>query len=261
MFPIGDENRSQRRAIVNYALLISNIAVFFLFWLDTETAFYQAILSYGMIPEYILRGERLWTLLTSIFMHADPIHLIGNMLYLWVFGDNIEDTLGPVRYLLFYLIGGLAANFAHIASLLAALPTYGYVGFDIPSIGASGAISAVLGGYLILFPKARIRTLIMRLFVYVVNIPAMYYLGFWFLYQLLLGVITLTGVSSGVAFWAHIGGFVFGMALVRAFRRGVPKRAPVAQPRRVVRVRMCPRCGIENPANATFCAYCGTRLD
>jgi HSP20 family molecular chaperone IbpA len=133
------------------------------------------------------------------------------MLYLWVFGDNIEDAFGHIKYLIFYLVGGLIASFTHIASLFLTLPSFGPVGFSIPSVGASGAISAVLGAYLFLYPRARIRTVVFYIFIQVISVRAYYYLGFWFLYQLIMGAFSLTGLSSGVAFWAHIGGFIGGL--------------------------------------------------
>ena len=233
MFPIHDENRPAIRPYVNYGLLLVNVLVFLLFFLQGIEALSVGIAFFGAIPRHIIAGERLWTLLTSMFMHADIVHLLGNMVFLWVFGDNIEDALGHIKYLAFYLLGGLAASFIHIASLLVALPSLGVVGLGIPSVGASGAISAVLGAYLFLYPRARIRTLVFYIFIHVVSVPAYFYLGFWFLYQLMMGVFSLTGFPSGVAFWAHIGGFAAG--LVTVMISGVKPR-----PRRRVAVRRRP---------------------
>ena len=219
---------------MTYGLLLVNVLVFFLFFLQGIEALDFGIVFLGAIPSDILVGERLWTLLTSMFMHADIMHLLGNMVYLWVFGDNIEDALGHAKYVAFYLLGGFAAGLTHIASLLVALPAIGVVGLKFPAVGASGAISAVLGAYLFLYPKARIRTLVFYIFIHIINVPAYYYLGFWFLYQLMMGVFSLTGFSSGVAFWAHIGGFVAGLVTVMIFgikprpmRRAVARRRPV----------------------------------
>lgn len=198
-------------------LILVNVVVFFFFFLQGTETFINGIVSFGAIPSYIINGNRLWTLLTSMFMHADIMHIFGNMIYLWVFGDNIEDALGHTKYLVFYLLGGLVASFAHIASLFATLPSFGLVGFNIPSVGASGAISAVLGAYLLLYPRARIRTLVFYIFIHIMSIPAYYYLGFWFLYQLMMGTLSLTGLPSGIAFWAHIGGFVAGLVTVKVF--------------------------------------------
>jgi len=192
---------------------------------------YTGILALGAIPSYIVGGERLWSLFTSMFMHADITHLLGNMLYLWVFGDNIEDAFGHTKYLVFYLAGGLIASFAHIASLFLTLPSFGPIGFNIPSVGASGAISAVLGAYLLLYPKAQIRTLVFYIFIRVVRVRAYYYLGFWFLYQLVMGAFSLTGLNSGVAFWAHIGGFLGGLLVLKTLGiRPKQKMSPERRP-------------------------------
>lgn len=253
MFPIGDENRPALRPYVNYILLLVNVVVFFLFFAGGNTTLITGILNLGAIPSYILRGDRLWTLLTSMFMHADPIHLLGNMLYLWVFGDNIEDALGHGKYLLFYIFGGFAASFTHIASVL--LTPNNSFALDIPSVGASGSISAILGAYLLLYPNARIRTLVIRIFVSIVRVPAIFYLGFWFFYQFLMGVISLTGLSSGIAFWAHIGGFLFGALIVKALEVR-PRRKRM----RIIRMRRCRYCGHENHPEAIYCSYCGNVL-
>ncbi len=217
---------------MNYGLISLNVLVFFFFFLGGTNALNSGIVFLGAIPSYILTGTRLWTLLTSMFMHVDIIHLLGNMVYLWVFGDNIEDALGHTKYIAFYLLGGLVASFTHIVSLFA-LPSLGVAGFDVPSVGASGAISAVLGAYLFLYPRARIRTLLFYVFIQIVSIRAFYYLGFWFLYQLMMGVFSLSGFSSGVAFWAHIGGFVAGLFIMRILgvkpklrRRVVDRKIP-----------------------------------
>jgi len=224
---------------MNYGLIIINVVIFFFFYLGGRRSLINAIETLGAVPYFIINGENLWTLLTSMFMHADILHILGNMLYLWVFGDNIEDALGHSKYLIFYLSGGLAATFAHIASVLFTLPSLEYYGgvasLMTPSVGASGAISAVLGSYLLLYPRARIRTLIFTIFIQIVRIPAYYYLGFWFLYQLLLGVITLTGVSSGVAFWAHIGGFVAGLLIIKPLGARVKPRRPTPPREKPVR--------------------------
>jgi len=221
MIPIHDENRPSKIPYVNYILIILNVVVFFFFFIQGYRAFKNSIGKYGVIPIYILRGERFETLFTSMFIHADILHLLGNMLYLWVFGDNIEDALGHMKYLAFYLIGGLFAGLAHIASTLLSIYVspipYVIVELSTPAVGASGAISAVLGAYMFLYPNARIRTIVFYIFITIVSIPASYYLGFWFLYQLLMGFISLSSMTSGVAVWAHIGGFVFGLLIVKAF--------------------------------------------
>lgn len=245
MIPIHDENRPLRRPYVNYALIVINILVFFSLYLQDplkQRALRWAIAGYGIRPIYILEGKRLETLLISIFLHADILHLLGNMLYLWIFGDNIEDALGHGKYLAFYLAGGLFASFAHIASSLLSLYTaliyYVIMDLTTPAVGASGAISAVLGAYMLLYPRARIRTLVFYIFITIVSIPAYYYLGFWFIYQLLMGMISLTGISSGIAFWAHIGGFIFGLIAVKAF--GIKPRRPIAAGERAIKPIVAP---------------------
>ena len=170
-------------------------------------------MDYGMIPFFILNGEKLYTLFTSMFMHGGIIHLFGNMLYLYIFGDNIEDTFGHLWYMDFYLISGIAASFAHILSV---------GNSPFPAVGASGAISGVLGAYIVLFPRARILTLVFYYWITVTAIPAIFFLGFWFLFQLFAGTLTLGyGVASGVAYWAHIGGFLAGIVLALIFKARV----------------------------------------
>ena len=190
-----------------------NVVVFFFFWISGYNALNEAIWKYGMIPASILGGEGLYTLFTSMFMHGGIIHLFGNMLYLHIFGDNIEDTFGHLWYVGFYVISGIAASFIHILSVSNSLGLYE------PAVGASGAISGVLGAYLVLFPKARILTLVFYYYITIAAIPAIFLLGFWFLFQLLEGALTLGyGVPSGVAYWAHIGGFLTGVITALIFK-------------------------------------------
>jgi len=219
LIPLRDENRSQTEPHVTRILLIVNVVVFFvaLFpdflsgnWLDAlfgySSSLDRAILTYGMVPYNVLRGQRLDTLFTSMFLHADLLHLGGNMLFLYIFGDNVEDAFGHGRYLVFYFLSGIAADIAFIwAQLFSGDVSTG-------AIGASGAIAGVLGAYLILYPRARILTLVLIWWIYIVPIPAVFFLGFWFVYQLLYGMLTL-GVEAvtGIAYWAHIGGFVAGI--------------------------------------------------
>jgi len=170
-----------------------------------------------MIPSSILQGRDLHTLFTSMFLHGDLLHLASNMLYLYIFGDNIEDAFGHAKYLGFYILSGLAASLLHLLTVTEP---------GIPAIGASGAISGVLGAYLILYPRARIVTLVFYVLITFVRIPAVFFLGFWFILQLFSGTVTLTyGVPSGVAYWAHVGGFVAGLSLALLFRamRKTPK--------------------------------------
>lgn len=163
-----------------------------------------------MVPADILAGRNLHTLLTSMFLHADIFHIGGNMIFLYVFGDNIEDDFGHLRFLLFYLLCGLLADLAHILSLTTSSDLL------IPTLGASGAISGVLGAYIVMYPRARILTLLLFRFFYVVPIPAVIFLGFWFLLQVLY---TFLGMDGGVAYWAHIGGFAAGVIIALFFKK------------------------------------------
>jgi len=174
---------------------------------------------FALIPGELLSGQDLpptisvpiwFTLLTSMFLHGSILHLLGNMLYLWIFGDNVEDAMGPVRFLLFYVSCGLVAAWAQIAI---------DPGSTVPMVGASGAIAGVLGAYLMLYPRSRVVTLVpIFFFLRLVAVPAVFLLGFWFLWQLIAGVGSI-GSSGGVAFFAHIGGFLAGLLLVFPFRR------------------------------------------
>jgi len=230
MFPLRDTVRARSFPIINIALIVLNVLVF-LFENSLGTArLDQLINSFGLLPaELSLYRPITWiTLLTSMFLHGSWFHLISNMWALFIFGDNVEDRMGPGRYLAFYLLAGVVAGLAH-----AAVTSY-FFGVDsvqtnMPTVGASGAIAGVLGGYLILHPKARVITLI-PLFIlpWFVEVSAYVYLGFWFLTQLFPGLLSLGAIGDfgdamgGVAWWAHIGGFIFGMLLVRIFSR--PRR-------------------------------------
>jgi len=202
IFPIGDDNiEGGHRPIVSYSLIAINILIFVIQMTFGEDLMYD----YASVPQEITNGDRLFTLITSMFLHGGIMHIAGNMLFLWIFGDNIEAVIGSVLFLLFYISGGLFASAAHI--LTDPLST-------IPTIGASGAISAVMGAYLIMFPKSRIK-MIFILFFKKFHIPAFLFLIFWFLQQILSGVTTFSSVETGggVAWWAHIGGFVFGILI------------------------------------------------
>ncbi len=206
MIPIRDENPTRRFPFVNYLLILVNVLVFvwqFSLGPQGEATLYRL----ALIPRDLTLGldpGDVRAIFTSMFMHAGLAHLLGNMLYLWIFGDNVEDALGHFRYLMFYLAGGVAASLTHV--LL-------YPASQIPTVGASGAIAASLGAYLLLFPQRRVVTIIpFGFFLQIARIPAIFVLGFWFLLQLFEGTLAL-GMTQlgGVAFWAHIGGFVFGM--------------------------------------------------
>ena len=214
-FPVGDTQvQGGYKPIVAYSFLVINILIF-LFQFSLGTGANQFLMTYGSIPAEITSGQDYYTLITSMFLHGGWMHLIGNMLFLWVFGDNIEATIGSVKFFIFYIFGGLAASGAHI-----------FFNWDsnIPCVGASGAIAAVLGAYLVMFPKSKIKILVVILFRNF-EVPAIAFLGLWFGQQLLSGVgeIGNTADTSGVAWWAHIGGFVFGVAFGFLFKGMIRK--------------------------------------
>lgn len=249
MFPLKDNIPTDRFPLVTVALIVANALMYFLFQKggilhgpsDLNVVHYGAIpyelthpghycafqstppdcsstVASGQAPTYL-------TVLTSMFMHGSILHLAGNMLFLWIFGNNVEDSMGRVRFLAFYLLGGLAAL---------GLQVLVDPGSAIPTLGASGAIAAVLGGYILLYPRARVVTIVfIVLFFGVIELPALALLGIWFAEQALLGLGGLAdpaGGGGGVAYFAHVGGFVFGLALIRAFaqrRKEIPSRLPV----------------------------------
>lgn len=224
MIPIGDDNSDRTvTPLVNYLLIAINIVVFiFLQKLGTNDAF---LLSFSTIPEEILTGTDITTadglgitpspvyitILTSMFMHGSIAHIAGNMLYLWIFGDNLENVMGHAKYLVFYLLCGILATLAHVFATAA-------MGHStlVPSLGASGAISGVLGGYLLLFPKNKVRVFVFR---FVTSVPAWVSLGIWIAMQLVssMSMFGGDGTGGGVAYAAHIGGFIAGMVLVKVF--------------------------------------------
>ncbi len=215
MIPIRDGIPTRRVPVVNYLLIAVNILVFILQAL-AGTAQENIMLQYSLIPANFREGITLPNLLdifTSMFMHAGIAHIAGNMLYLWIFGDNVEDAMGSIKYLIFYLIGGVAASAVHV---------FTNPGSQIPTVGASGAIAAVLGAYLILFPQSKVQTFIpIGFFMRMAVIPAIVVLGFWFLMQVFTGVMSWGGPDvGGVAVWAHVGGFVAGLILAKIFAAG-----------------------------------------
>ncbi len=211
MFPIGDDNSSRRTVpLVTYALIALNV-FFFLVEMSGGEAF---IMQWAFIPSRFLSDPvaDFPTLFTSMFMHAGWVHLGGNMLYLWIFGDNVEDRFGHVQFLIFYLLCGLAATFLQLAFSADS---------SIPNLGASGAIAGALGSYMLLFPQARVSVLQGQR---VIPVPALMVIGLWFVLQLFSGIgsITATSDTGGVAYMAHIGGFVAGFLLTFLFR-GSPR--------------------------------------
>ncbi|WP_208350438.1 rhomboid family intramembrane serine protease [Pseudaestuariivita rosea] len=209
MFPFRDHNPSEKTPFVTYALIALNIVVFVSYWsLFSDPAALNAFwFDWAMIPLLVSEGERSYTVLTSTFLHGGIMHLAGNMLFLYIFGDNMEEELGHIGFLLFYLFCGATAGLAHVWSdPLSRLPT----------VGASGAIAGVMGAYLLLFPKARIDILlILVIIVKVIPIPAWLMLGLWFALQLANGVAAnAIGDEGGVAYWAHAGGFIIGFVCI-----------------------------------------------
>jgi membrane associated rhomboid family serine protease len=231
MIPIGDDNTGHHlRPFVNYILIIINVLVFV--FLQGSGGNEQFTLAYSTVPAEITRGVDLavppleptpipvyGTLITSMFMHGGWAHLLGNMLYLWIFGDNLENRMGHSRYLGFYLLTGIIASLSHVFVTAATSPEH----MMIPSLGASGAISGVLGGYLLLFPKQRVRVFLGR---GIVEVPAFVALGLWIVLQVVSSMGVLGGEGQGgggVAYAAHIGGFIAGLVLVKLFAPGQPK--------------------------------------
>ena len=256
MFPLKDNIPTDRTAFVTIALIALNVIVYFVLQrggiLNGPPD--SGVVHYGAIPYEIthpgkqcaIAGQQLacegqpgvsgtapdqpatlLTIFSAMFMHGSILHLAGNMLFLWIFGNNVEDAMGPVRFIVFYLLGGLAALLLQVA-----------VGPNaaIPTVGASGAIAAVLGGYILLYPQARVITVIFIVFFFtILELPALLVLGLWFLEQVAFGYFDVaqpTGGGGGVAYFAHIGGFVFGLATVKIFANRqkdylVPPRYPV----------------------------------
>ncbi len=209
LFPIGDDNSARWSvSVVTYGLIALNLLFFFVEMSGGE----PFIQKWSVVPRRLIAnpGEHFITIFSSMFMHGGWMHLLGNMLYLWIFGDNVEDNFGHAKFLIFYLLCGIAATVAQVA--VSANST-------IPNLGASGAISGVLGAYILLFPKGQVRVLLGR---GIVNMPAFGVLGLWILLQFVngFGSIANTAETGGVAYMAHIGGFVAGVVLAFLFRGG-----------------------------------------
>ncbi len=202
MMPIGDDDSGRRNVpLVTYALIAFNV-LFFLIELSAGDAFIQ---QWAFVPSRFLANPVLDfpTLFTSMFMHSGWVHLGGNMLYLWIFGDNVEDRFGPVKFLVFYLLCGIGATFAQLAFSL---------GSSVPNLGASGAIAGVLGAYLVMFPQGRVQVLMGR---GVIPMPAIIVVGLWFVLQFFNGIASISNAADtgGVAYMAHVGGFITGFVL------------------------------------------------
>ena len=212
MIPLRDNIAHRRFPVVTVSLIVANTMVF-LHEVSLGGDIKDFIYLYGFTPQYMFLHVRLVSKLipffTSMFLHAGWLHLIGNMWFMWIFADNVEDVLGHINFLIFYIVCGLAASFTHfIMNINSAVPT----------VGASGAIAGVLGAYIIMFPRARVLTLVpVLIFLEVVEIPAFVFLGIWFMYQFFLGMMSVGSYGAGVAFWAHIGGFIAGILFLRVF--------------------------------------------
>jgi len=215
MIPIKDDIPTLRISFITYLIIIANVIIFgYEYYLEILPGNQLDVFigQYALVPAYIVAGQSLWTLVTSMFLHAGFMHIAGNMLFLYIFGNNVEDNMGHFPFLIFYMLCGFAASGLQIFSD----PTS-----TVINLGASGAIAGVLGAYLILYPRARIYTVIVVGFIFLRWIPALLFLPYWFIIQLAYGIGSLFTASSGggVAFWAHVGGFVSGLILVLIFRK------------------------------------------
>jgi membrane associated rhomboid family serine protease len=251
MFPYRDENETQRTAIVTMAIIGLNVLI----WLVVQGAgaalpLARSVCELGLIPGELTGsipvgtrfpmgpglvcstdpGRQVLHLLTSMFLHGSWMHLLGNMWFLWLFGNNVEDSMGRLRFVAFYLVSGLAAALGQVVTNPSSA---------VPMVGASGAISGVMGGYLVLYPRVRVFTLItLGFFLTSVALPAWVMLGYWFLIQFVSGLAAFSSEVGGVAFWAHVGGFVAGVVLVKLFARPeliAAHRAHQWRPRRLLR--------------------------
>lgn len=221
MIPLSDDVAGERVPLVTISLIVINVTIF-IFESFLGSAAERWVYTFGVIPARLtqnwLNPVSWLPLVTAMFLHGGWAHLIGNMLYLWIFGDNVEDRMGRGRFIVFYLLSGVLAGLAQVLAAPRA---------RIPAIGASGAIAGVLGAYLLLFPRARVRTLVpLPFWLSVISIPAPVVLGGWFVIQFFNGLASLevTMQTGGVAWWAHIGGFVAGMVLMPVFRQKIQRR-------------------------------------
>lgn len=207
MLPIRDHNPSEKIPYVTYGLIAVNIVVFLTYWSDLQNpqVINRFFYDWAMIPRLVTQDGQVYSMFTAMFLHGGFMHLAGNMLFLWIFGDNMEEELGHIGYLAFYIFVGLAAGFIQL--LTAPLS-------PVPVVGASGAIAGVMGGYLLLFPKARVDILfIFVVFFRIFPIPAWVMLGVWFALQLVNGILSDNSMG-GVAYWEHAGGFIVGLLLI-----------------------------------------------
>ncbi len=213
VIPVGDQNRPGAPvAYVNIAIVVANILVFVYELLLSPNALNNFVFAYGAVPAFIAHGAALYSLVTSMFIHGGWLHIAGNMIFLWVFGDNVEAALGHGLYALFYLVAGVVAGLSQVVFNLSS---------TVPSIGASGAIAAVLGAYIVLFPGREVRVWVFPMIIWTTRVNAIIFLGVWALLQFFSGLASLgvnTAQTGGVAVWAHVGGFLTGL-LVGAVAR------------------------------------------
>jgi membrane associated rhomboid family serine protease len=214
MFPLYDTVRSRKFPLINLTLVVVNVLVFLYELQMDPVVLKEFIFTWGLTPARLMSDPNLFwrTIFSAMFLHGGWFHIINNMWVLLIFGDNVEASMGKIRYLIFYLLSGVAAGL---------MQTYILPTSTVPMIGASGAVAGVLGAYLILFPRSRIASLVPILFIFtIIEIPAMLFLIFWFVSQLYSGWLAIQGGGeSGIAWWAHIGGFAFGVLMVFFFRR------------------------------------------
>ena len=216
MLPLNDENPIRLTPIINYTIIALSTIIFLWQSTSTQEHFVASLYNYGIIPSFIKNGQRLYTIITNMFLHGGWTHLAGNMLFLWIFGDNIEDNIvcrskskwvGRLVYLGFYLLSGVAASLVWMVSAWTS---------PYPAVGASGAIAGVLGAYLIFYPDRMVRTLFGAGFFFrVIRMRASTLIGFWFLYQFAMAILP---INTGVAFWAHVGGFGVGVLISMIFK-------------------------------------------
>lgn len=224
MFPLRDHNPSGRTPYVTWAIILANVVIFLSYFPGFDSTWQANVFfrSWGLVPQAITSGQDYDRILTSMFLHGGWMHLVGNMWFLWIFGDNLEDEMGPFGFALFYLATGAAAAAAQVMS---------DPGSAAPMVGASGAIAGVMGGYLLLHPSARIDVLmIFVIFFRIFPIPAWIVLGVWFALQLASGAAMPVGDGGGVAYWAHAGGFVAGLVLALPVRLRRAGRTPPPPP-------------------------------
>lgn len=222
MIPLRDTLRSRRFPAMTWAILLLNLGVFLFEIMLSPEALVQFTEQLGLVPSLFQTdpAQFTFTIFSSMFIHAGWFHLISNMWILFIFGDNVEDRMGSLSFLVFYLLSGVAAGL---------LQVFFFPESSIPVVGASGAIAGVLGAYILMFPSARIVTLVpLLIFFTVIRVPALVYLGFWFFSQLFSGLASMEGAAGGVAWWAHIGGFLMGLVISPLFRK--PPEPEVIEP-------------------------------